>query len=57
MLSETIWTVDLEGWLHDGREAREGFYGNDFPAASAVEISSLSSPDLLVEVEIIAVAP
>jgi 2-iminobutanoate/2-iminopropanoate deaminase len=54
IVRETIWTLDLERWMAEGPASRDTFYGGAFPAASVVEISALSAPDQLVEIEIIA---
>src|SRR3972149_4477493 len=37
------------------REARKKYFGDHFPASTAVQVVSLALPDLLIEVEAIAV--
>ena len=55
VVKETVWTVDLAGWLETGLPARGAFYEGTYPASTAVEIQALSQPDKWVEIETIAV--
>jgi enamine deaminase RidA (YjgF/YER057c/UK114 family) len=56
VVKETIWTLDIARWVDEAAGVRSAFYGGAFPAAAAVEISALSAPEQLVEIEVIAVA-
>lgn len=54
IVKETIFTKDMEG-LKDQIPARKAFYGKDYPAATWIQIDRLFMPELLVEVDVIAV--
>ncbi|MGW8370337.1 MAG: Rid family hydrolase, partial [Gammaproteobacteria bacterium] len=46
-----IYVTNIEDWAEIGREHRDCF-GDTCPAATMVEVSSLISPELLVEIEV-----
>jgi enamine deaminase RidA (YjgF/YER057c/UK114 family) len=49
----TIYVVDIEQNKEVWR-ARQEFFSGDFPASTLVEVSALGSPEVLVEIEVIA---
>jgi enamine deaminase RidA (YjgF/YER057c/UK114 family) len=51
-----IYVTDIEDWAEIGREHRRCF-GDIRPAATLIEVSSLISPELLVEIEADAYRP
>ena len=52
----TIFVTDISRNTEVWRARREFFTG-DFPAASLVEVSALATPEILVEIEAVAVLP
>lgn len=56
VVKETLFTTDLESFQKH-REVRKSYYGSDFPASSWVQVSRLNSPQLVIEVEAVAVFP
>lgn len=50
----TVFTTDIEK-LTEIHEVRSEFFEKDYPASSLVEVNNLVSPDLLIEIEAIAV--
>ena len=50
----TIFCRDLDSYAKTG-EIRRRYFGNHFPAATAVEVNRLMDPDCLIEVEAVAV--
>lgn len=56
VVKENAYTTDLEALkAHAG--VRRAFYGEDFPAATWVQVVRLFSPDYVLEVEVVAVFP
>lgn len=51
-----MYVTDISRWEEYGR-AHQEFFGAHPPATTAVEISKLISPDMLIEVEVDAVCP
>ncbi|MBI2069519.1 MAG: RidA family protein [Elusimicrobia bacterium] len=51
-----IYVVDIDHWEEIGRVHAE-FFKDIRPATSMIEVSSLVHPDMLVEIEAVAVAP
>jgi 2-iminobutanoate/2-iminopropanoate deaminase len=49
----TIYMVDIKQNKEVWR-ARQEFFSGDFPASTLVEVSALGSPEVLVEIEVIA---
>jgi reactive intermediate/imine deaminase len=49
-----IYVTDMDRWEEAARAHREAF-GDVLPASSLIEVSRLASPDMLVEIEAIAV--
>jgi enamine deaminase RidA (YjgF/YER057c/UK114 family) len=56
VVKENIFTTDLEA-LKQHAAIRREFYGNDFPAATWVQVARLWTPDHVIEVEVTAVFP
>ena len=56
VVKENLYTTSLDSVIKH-KEIRKNYYGKDFPAATWVEVKRLYNPDLVVEVEIIAVLP
>jgi 2-iminobutanoate/2-iminopropanoate deaminase len=56
VVKETLFTTDLDAF-NEHRDIRKRYYGNDYPAASWVQVSRLNTPELVIEVEAIAVFP
>ena len=56
VVKENIYTTDIEA-LKTHSLVRRAFYGKDFPAASWVQVSRLYLPELVIEVELVAVFP
>ncbi len=54
--SITVFLTDMSDY-QAMNEVRREFFGGDFPASTAIGIQSLVSPDLLVEINAIAVIP
>jgi 2-iminobutanoate/2-iminopropanoate deaminase len=56
IVKETLYTTDLESFRKI-RELRKQYYKGDYPASTWVEVRRLSTPDLVLEVEAIAIIP
>lgn len=56
VVKETIYTTDLDA-LKTHAGVRRPFYGEDFPAATWVQVSRLFDASMVIEVEVIAVFP
>ncbi|AOS43274.1 Endoribonuclease L-PSP [Lacunisphaera limnophila] len=56
VVKENLHTTDLEA-VKAHQPLRRAWYGQDFPAATWVQISRLYQPDQILEVELIAVFP
>ena len=56
VVKETIFTTQLDA-LKSAKEVRKKYYGDSFPAATWVQVERLFSPELILEVEIIAHFP
>lgn len=56
VVKENLYTTDLES-MKQFNYVRKGFYRNDFPAATWVQISRLYMPTTRLEVELIAHLP
>ena len=56
VVKENAFTTDIDA-LKSANEVRKAYYGNDFPAATWIQISRLFSPQHVLEVEVIAVFP
>ena len=54
VLKETTWVLSIDSWRQASVPVRQGFYKNDFPASTLVEIPGLAQPEFLVEIEVIA---
>ena len=51
----TVFVTSLSEHFADIHEVRKEFFKSDYPASTLVEISSLVDPDMLIEIEAIAV--
>ncbi len=51
-----MFVTDISRWAEFGR-AHQEFFGNHPPATAMLELKSLISPDMLIEVEVDAVCP
>ena len=56
IVKETLYTTDLETF-NKHRELRKQYYKGDYPASTWVEVRRLNAPDLVIEVEAIAIIP
>lgn len=56
VVKENAYATDLEA-LKANRAMRRAFYGEEFPAATWVQVSRLYEPDHVLEVELVAVFP
>lgn len=56
IVKENAFTTDIEA-LKANRAVRNAYYAGDFPAATWVQISRLFAPEIVLEVEVIAVFP
>lgn len=56
VVKENIYAKDIEA-LKTANPVRKRFYGENFPAATWVQVSRLFSPESLLEVELVAVLP
>lgn len=55
IVKEVMYTKDMPA-LTENMDVRKGFYGDGpFPASTGVEITNLFFPELLVEIEVVAV--
>ncbi|HEX9423501.1 MAG TPA: Rid family hydrolase [Pyrinomonadaceae bacterium] len=54
IVKDTIYTTDLERFIAN-REVRKRYYSEDYPASTWVHVSRLNAPELVVEIEAIAV--
>ena len=56
VVKETVYTTDLDAFIKN-QKVRKDYYGNDFPAATWVQVQRLYLPAHVVEVELTAVFP
>lgn len=56
VLKETVFTTDIDAFKL-GAAPRRRFYGDRLPAASWVQVQRLCLPEIVVEVELLAVLP
>ena len=56
VVKENVFTTDLDAFKTQG-DVRRKYYNGDFPAATWVQVDRLYSPELTVEVELIAELP
>ena len=56
VVKENLYTTDIEA-MKQNNNIRKGFYKNDFPAATWVQISRLYMADARLEIELIAHLP
>ena len=56
VVKENLYTIALDSVIKYNN-VRLAYYKNDYPAATWIEVKRLYNPDLVVEVEIIAVLP
>jgi enamine deaminase RidA (YjgF/YER057c/UK114 family) len=56
VVKENLYALDLDS-VKKYMEIRRAYYKNDFPAATWVEVKRLFNPDLVLEVELIAILP
>lgn len=56
VVKETAYTTDIEA-LKAAKDVRKRYYGDDFPAATWVQVARLFDPAHVVEVEVVAVFP
>ena len=56
VVKENVFTTDLDAFIK-AKEIRKDYYGQDFPAATWVQVQRLSSPSFVVEVELTAIFP
>ena len=53
----TVFVTDLSGNFAAIHEVRSEFFKSEYPASTLVEIKSLVDPEMLIEIEAIAVVP
>ncbi len=51
----TVFAIDVVGHYDQIHAARAEYFKSDYPASTMVEVSSLVDPDMLIEIEAIAV--
>jgi 2-iminobutanoate/2-iminopropanoate deaminase len=56
IVKENLYTTCLDSVIMH-KDIRRNYYGDDFPAATWVEVKRLYNPGLVVEIEVIAVLP
>lgn len=56
VVKETVYATDLDAFIQN-KDIRKKYYGNDFPAATWVEVKRLYLPEFKVEIEVIAHLP
>ena len=56
IVKENLYTTALDSVIQY-KDVRRAYYGTDFPAATWVEVKRLYNPDIVVEIEVIAVLP
>ena len=56
VVKENAYTTNIEA-LKVNQELRKKYYGKDFPAATWVQVARLFTPELVLEVELVAVFP
>jgi 2-iminobutanoate/2-iminopropanoate deaminase len=56
VIKENLYTTAIDSVIRY-KDIRLSYYGNDFPAATWVEVRRLYSPSLVVEIEVVAVIP
>jgi 2-iminobutanoate/2-iminopropanoate deaminase len=56
VVKENLYTLDLDA-MKKMNEVRRAFYKNDFPAATWIQVSRLYTPELKVEIELVAHLP
>jgi enamine deaminase RidA (YjgF/YER057c/UK114 family) len=56
VVKENLYTTNLDA-LKANQELRKKHYGKDFPAATWVQVARLFTPELVLEVELVAVFP
>jgi 2-iminobutanoate/2-iminopropanoate deaminase len=56
VVNERVYATDLDAFIKN-KDIRKQHYAADFPAATWVQVSRLYTPDLVVEVELIAEFP
>jgi 2-iminobutanoate/2-iminopropanoate deaminase len=56
VVKENVFTTDLDAFKSNSN-IRRPYYNEDFPAATWVQVDRLYSPDLTLEVELIAELP
>src|SRR5436309_4838476 len=54
VVKETTWVLSIDSWRPASVPVRRGFYGDDVPASTLIEIPGLARPEFLVEIEVIA---
>jgi 2-iminobutanoate/2-iminopropanoate deaminase len=54
VVKENVYATDLDGFIKN-KEIRKEFYGKSLPAATWVQVQRLYVPELVLEVELIAV--
>lgn len=56
VVKENLYTTSLDSVIKY-KDIRKIYYGNDYPAATWIEVKRLYNPNLVVEVEVVAVLP
>ena len=56
VVKENVFTTNIDGFIQQ-QELRKKYYKGDFPAASWVQVQRLYTPELVVEIELIAELP
>ena len=56
VVKENVYATDLDAFIHS-KEIRKEFYGDNFPAATWVQVQRLYVPSLVVEIELTAQYP
>lgn len=56
VVKEYVYATDLDAFIHN-KDVRKQYYGNDFPAATWVQVQRLYLPAFVVEVEVTAEFP
>jgi 2-iminobutanoate/2-iminopropanoate deaminase len=56
VVKENLYTTDLDA-VKTNKDIRKEYYGEEYPAATWVQVQRLYSPKLIIEVELVAVFP
>ena len=57
VVKEVVYTTKMDDLIKSSGDVRREFYKSDWPAATWVQVSRLFEPELMVEIDVIAVLP